>query len=320
MNLSKSAGISGKGYLFVLMAAVLWAAAATGSKFLFSTGMSPFQLVQLRITISAGVFFLWLLIRKPCLMRISRKDILYFVMLGAVGMATMQSSYLFAISKINVAAAILLQYLAPVLIVLYSVTVTRETLGLMTGIAVGGTTAGCYLVVGAYNLDLLHMNFQGIVSGVVSAVAFAWYTVKSEYGMRRYHPWTVLFFAMVFACLSWNIFHPPLEAFMHAYSPAAWMWILFIALPGTLLPFGFYFKGIYLIRATHASITATFEPIAAGIISYLFLNEVMKPLQVVGAVMVIAAIILLQIAHRPEGNLLSGPKKHVYPIDASTEK
>jgi len=100
---------------------------------------------------------------------------------------------------------------------------------------------------------------------------------------------------MFFAAIEWNLIHPPLEAFARAYAPIVWVWILYIGVIGTILPFGFYYEGINLIRSTRASITATLEPITAGLIAYIFLNEIMEPLQLLGGVLVIAAVILLQL-------------------------
>ncbi|MCG6946841.1 MAG: DMT family transporter, partial [Deltaproteobacteria bacterium] len=61
------------------------------------------------------------------------------------------------------------------------------------------------------------------------------------------------------------------------------------------IPFGLYFVGINHIRSTRASITATLEPISAGFIAYLFLGEILEPLQMLGGVLVITAIVLLQL-------------------------
>jgi drug/metabolite transporter (DMT)-like permease len=215
-------------------------------------------------------------------------------LLGIFGIAAAQFFYLFTISKINVAAAILLHYTGPVFVTLYSVVFARYQLRPATVIAIFGTLTGCFLVVGAYNLDLLAMNKAGIIGGLLAAVAFATYSLLSEYGMRKYNPWTVLFYAFLFAALIWNILHFPLEAFLHAYTPVMWWWILFIGVLGTILPFGFYFEGINLIRSTHASITATLEPITAGVLSFIFLDETMGPLQILGGVLVIASIVSLQ--------------------------
>jgi drug/metabolite transporter (DMT)-like permease len=283
------------GYLYVVLAALMWGLSGSSAKFLFNSGITPFQLVQMRLTISAALLFVCLLIRFSSLLKISRSDILYFILFGTVGMAGVQFTYLFTISKIKVAAAILLQYLAPSFIALHSIVFMREKLSRLTLIALIGATFGCYLVVGAYNLEILSMNIVGIISGLLSALTFAWYAIHGEYGMRRYNPWTVLFYALLFGAVVWNILHPPLEAFMHAYSPVQWMWILYIGVMGTLVPFGLYLEGINLIRSTRASITATIEPITAGIISYIFLNETLEIPQITGGVIVIASIILLQL-------------------------
>jgi len=283
------------GYFYVVLAALMWGLSGSSAKFLFNSGITPFQLVQLRLSISTVLLFLVLLICFSSLLKISRSDILYFIMFGTVGMAGVQFTYLFTISKIKVAAAILLQYLAPSFIALHSVVFMREKLSRSTITALIGATLGCYLVVGAYNLEILSMNIVGIISGILSAVTFAWYAIHGEYGMRRYNPWTVLFYALFIGAIVWNILHPPLEAFMHSYSPVQWGWILYIGIMGTLIPFGLYLEGINLIRSTRASITATLEPITAGIISYIFLNEIMDILQIAGGVIVIASIILLQL-------------------------
>jgi len=293
--LNKSIKTPSRGYFYVIFAAVLWAVSGSSAKFLFNCGVTPFQLVQLRITIAALGLSLWLLLRNPSLLKIDRKDILYFALFGTFGMGALQFTYLFAISKINVAAAILLQYMAPPFIAVHAVVFARDKLSLPTIMALLGATFGCYLVVGAYNLDVLAMNIAGIVSGILSAISFAWYSIHGEYGMRRYNPLTVLFYALLFAALMWNILHRPLEAFSHPYSVVQWGWIMYIGVMGTLVPFGLYLEGVNLIRATRASITATLEPITAGVISFIFLNEILEPLQIMGGVLVIASIIILQI-------------------------
>lgn len=283
------------GYFFVVIAALLWAVSGASAKFLFHQGISAFQLVQLRITIAAVFLFVWLLFKNRHLLKIEKEDWFYFMILGVCGMAAVQFTYLFAISKIHVAAAILLQYLAPIFIALFSVIFAREKLQVTTAAAIILATFGCWLVVGAYNLDMLSMNKAGILSGIASALSFAWYSVHGEYGMRKYTPWTVLFYAVFFAAVVWNVLHPPLEAFSHSHTLVEWWWIFYIAVFGTVLPFGFYLEGINLIRATRSSITGTLEPITAGLIAYIFLNETMEPLQLAGGVIVISAIILLQL-------------------------
>jgi drug/metabolite transporter (DMT)-like permease len=295
MNTRPSGFSVRRGYLYTILAAICWAISGSAAKFLFNSGVTPFQLFQIRITISAMVLLGWLALRNPTLLKIDRKDIPYFAILGNLGVGACQFTYLFAISRINVAAAILLQYLAPSLIAIYAVIIARDRLKPSTIASLVGATFGCYLVVGAYNLHIVRLNWAGIASGFLSAVSFAWYSIHGEYGMRRYHPWTVIFYALLFAAIVWNIIYPPLASFYHPYALFQWGWILYISIMGTLVPFGLYLQGVNLIRSTRASITATLEPIAAGVLSFVFLKEKMEALQIAGGVLVIASIILLQL-------------------------
>ena len=285
---------SSLGYVLVALAAIMWASGGAAAKFLFNRGITSFDLIQLRTSLSFLGLFGWLTITNPQLLRISLRDVPYFIALGVFGIAAAQFFYLFAISKISVAAAILLHYTGPLFIFLYKLVFTREKLKASTAVAMAATIFGCALVVEAYNPQVLALNQAGVIGGLLAALAFAIYSLLSEHGMRRFPPWTVLAYAMLFAALAWNIFHFPFAAFIADRTLIEWGWIIFIALIGTILPFGFYFKGIHHIRSTHAAITATLEPVTAGLIAFIFLGEVLTPVQILGGIIVLAAIIYLQ--------------------------
>ena len=84
--------------------------------------------------------------------------------------------------------------------------------------------------------------------------AYSWI---SERGMHRYSPWTVLFYAMVFAALSWNLFYAPFKYLWAGYSLEQWGWMMYIAVMGPTLPFGLYLVGVNQILSTRASISST---------------------------------------------------------------
>jgi drug/metabolite transporter (DMT)-like permease len=162
-------------------------------------------------------------------------------------------------------------------------------------VAIVGSGLGCYLAVGAYTLDLLSLNKAGIIGGLSAAAFLACYTVLSESALRSYKPWTVLFYASLFSAATCNILLPPFEGLTRSYSAIQWFWILFISIAGTAVSLGLYNKGLRLIRSTHASVTATLQPISAAVIAFLFLGEIMMPWQLVGVGLVVASIIVLQI-------------------------
>lgn len=285
------------GYLLAALAALFWASSGTAAKYLFINGITAFELVQMRTTLAAGLILGWLAFRDRSLLAVERRDLPYFITLG-VGLAAVQFTYLFAISKIQVAAAILIQYQAPLFVALYTLFFLGTKLPPIVFAAMAGSLFGCWLVVGGYNLDLLHMNRVGLLSALASAVTFAWYTVRCEYGMKRYPPWTVVFYGLLFAAVTWNILHPPLSGFLKPSGAAQWGCVLVVGFLGTVLAFICYNEGINRIGATRASITATLEPITAGFIAWLFLGETMELWQVLGAAFVIASITALQLSSR----------------------
>lgn len=281
------------GYLFAVLAAVLWASSGTAAKFLFNNGITAYELVQMRTTLAAASLFIWLVLRHRPLLAIDRHDLPYFISLG-MGLAAVQFTYLFAISKINVAMAILIQYQAPVFVALYTLLILKVRLPAVVFAALAGSILGCYLVVGAYNIDLLHMNRLGVLVALCSAVAFAWYTLRSARGMQRYDPRTVVFYGLLFAAVIWNILHPPLTAFLRPSGLSQWWWVMYVGIFGTVIAFTCYNHAIHRIGAVRTSITATLEPITAGFIAWLLLAETMEQWQILGALLVIASVILLQ--------------------------
>jgi len=276
-------------------AAIMWASSGVAGKALFAGGITPFELVQVRVTVSTLLLAIAFGFHYRNLFRIRSKDLGYFFLLGGVAMALVQITYFYAISKIQVAAAVFIQYLAPIIVAFFSICFWRERLTLTKFLSLVLSLAGCYLVVGGYNLHLLQMNRVGILCSLASALCFASYTLLGERGMRRYSPWTVLFYAFLFATFTWHIIYPPFHYLRAGHSLSQWGWLLYISVIGTLIPFALFFVGVNFIRSTRASITATLEPISAGFFAYFFLGEVLEPLQVVGGAMVVGAIVLLQL-------------------------
>jgi drug/metabolite transporter (DMT)-like permease len=273
----------------------MWGSSGTASKALFMSGVTPFQLVQIRVTLSSALLALVLGLFARRLLKIRLADIIYFCILGGVGLALVQLTYLYTISKMPVAAAILIQYTSPLMVALYSICFWDERFTSSKVLALFLSLLGCYFVVGGYNLELLKMNRVGALTGVASALFFAAYSLLGERGMHRYGPWTVVFYAFLFAAVTWNIFQPPFDFVQAGYSAVQWGYMSYIAVMGTLLPFGLFFVGVNHIRSTQATITSTVEPIAAGFMAYLLLGESLEPLQILGGGLVLTAIVLLQL-------------------------
>ncbi len=284
------------GYLYILIGTTLWGVSSVVAKSLFILGLPPAELVQIRLTLATVTLLLILLIFDRNRIVISLKDLPYFLVLGFVGVAGVQFTYYYTISKIHVGPAVLIQYLSPVWIALYAFVFQKEPLSKTKIAALLLALLGCYFTVGGYRLDLLRLNRIGIVSGLISSLFFSFYALYGEKGLKKYDPWTLILYGFGFGALFYWTLISPMKVITEGYSFKIWMAFLYIAIFSTLVPFGLYFKGIERVRSTRASITATWEPVVAGITAYFVLEEVLSPLQVLGGIGVIAAIVLLQTA------------------------
>ncbi len=284
------------GYLYILIGTTLWGVSSVVAKSLFILGLPPAELVQIRLTLATVTLLLILLIFDRNRIIISWKDLPYFLVLGFVGVAGVQFTYYYTISKIQVGPAVLIQYLSPVWIALYAFLFQKESLSKRKIAALSLALLGCYFTVGGNRLDLVRLNRIGIVSGLISSLFFSFYALYGEKGLKKYDPWTLILYGFGFGAVFYWVLISPMKVITEGYSFKIWMAFLYIAIFSTLLPFGLYFKGIERVRATRASITATWEPVVAGITAYFVLEEVLSPLQVLGGLGVIAAIVLLQTA------------------------
>ena len=283
-----------KPYLFIMFAAILWASGGTASKYLFNAGMSPYVLVQYRVSFSVPVIFAYLFFFERHLLKINKKDLLNLAILGAFGMGGVQVTYLFAISKIKVAMAILLQYLAPFFVAIYSYLFFNERMDRWKVLSIFLAFIGCFFVVEAYSVSFFSLNKWGVIAGLLSAGFFSFYSLLGEGMMRKYNPWTVLLYAIVFSTILFNCILPLKNLLIWKTEFRTFITVAYIITFGSAIPFGLYFMGIEHLRATRATIVATLEPISAGIISFIVLGEVLTPWQIFGGFLVITAIVIIQ--------------------------
>jgi len=278
----------------VTCAALCWAASGSAGKVLLLGSMTPAALVQVRVTLASAILGLFFLFFRPNVLLVRSSDMW---LLGSVGilMSLVQFTYFYAISLMHVMSAVLLQYMAPILVALFAVVFWKERLTAFKVCALVLALVGCYFVVGGYDLQILDMNRLGIVAGLASAAFYGAYALVGEKLMHIYRPWTVAFYALLVSTLVWNAVHSPFAFLTEHYTAHDWQLILFVVLVGTIAPFGLYFVGINYVRSTQAMIAATLEPVASGIIAYWFLDEHVGIMQIVGAILVVAGIVLLQL-------------------------
>jgi DME family drug/metabolite transporter len=294
-----------RGYLYIASATFLWGIAAVLGRAAF-TGhplpggevlrpIDPLILSQTRTTFSFLVFLpvlgLW---RGWKRLRLPPADALQTLLIGILGVAASNYFYYLAIQRTNVATAIILQYTAPIWVLLYAVLrgIQRATWQRICGVALALT--GIALVIGivgsGFKLDRI-----GVIAALLAAFSFTFYNIGGHSILARYDRWIVLLYTTGSASLFWIVVNSPWKIAAAHYSAAQWMFLLFFSLLSVLAAFSFYFAGLQHLEPTRAVVVSCLEPVFSIVLAAILLGEILRPLQAVGILLVLAAIVVVQM-------------------------
>jgi DME family drug/metabolite transporter len=298
-----------RGYLYIASATFLWGVAATLGRAAFTGRLlpkgqtlrpiDPLILSQSRATFSFVVLlFALVLLRGWRRLRLPAADVGRMFALGILGVAASNYLYYLAIQRTNVATAIILQYTAPILVLLYTVARGLQRPTLQRVVAVGLAVAGIVLVIGIFSSGGFRLDTIGVMAALGAAVSFAIYNIGGHSILARYDRWTVLLYVILSASLFWIVVNPPWKIVAAHYSGGQWLFLILFSLLSVLAPFSFYFAGLQHLEPTRAIVVSCLEPVFSIVIAAVALGEVMRPLQTVGILLVLVAIVVVQLPDR----------------------
>jgi drug/metabolite transporter (DMT)-like permease len=294
-----------RGYLFIAAATLCWGISATLGRAVFTGRLisghslepiSPLILAQSRTTLSLLVLAPILLVRRGrSLLRFSRGDLTAVLLIGVLGVAGSNYFYYYAIQVTNVATAIVLQYTAPVWVLMYMVARRFQRATAQRVFAVVLALAGIALITGIIG-GQLRISGRGLLGAEIAALAFAYYNVGIPPLLQRHDRWKVLVWLLFGAAVFWLFINPPWH-FTHL-AAEQWAFLCLFALTSVLLPFSFYIAGLQHLDATRAIVTSCLEPVFSIILAAIALGETISLIQVVGVIVVLAATVLIQLPDR----------------------
>lgn len=293
-----------RGYVMILCAALFWGVSATGAKMLLNRQLDTVLLVQSRVTFSVLLLFAFYALFKRHVLRVDPKDLWQFALLGILGIAGANFCYYYTIKESTVATGILIQYTAPLLVMGYAAMTKEESVTGLKIFAAMISLLGCFLAVGAYDSSVLKITPLGVVTGIGSVLCFAFMNIFTRRVLGRYGVWTVTFYSIAFAALFWLVVNPPWSIVAQSPSGDTWLSLVALAVVSVLIPHTLYFGGLQYVVPSRAIITSTFEPIVAIVSSAIVLHEFLEFGQIIGALMVLGAILLLQAQSEPVAEVI----------------
>ena len=292
------------GYVFGLLAALLFGANGSVTKVVLEAGLSPTQLTQIRTLGTCLIAGAVLLVIDRSAFRIAPKQLAIMAVLGVVGLALLQVTYAFAVQLLPVGIALLFEYLAVLLVALVAFFFLKEPVKARLWVAIALVLVGLAVVAQIWASDL---NGLGVLMALAAAVTLAIYFLVGERQVTATSPLAVAFWTSGFAALFWAFFsgwwtinpatvlaHVSLSGNLADVVLPLWVPLLCLVVLGSFLPFLLSFAALGRLKATPTGIVATSEVIFAFVFAWLWLGENLNPLQLVGAAIVLAGIVLAQ--------------------------
>lgn len=287
------------GFLLMVVSAVTLAISTILMKIIPQwTSLQPADVAIWRFSIAAPLTWLVMVFRKPS-QKPDANLVWRFIGLGVV-YAIANFCAVFALSRLSPALNVIIVYIYPSLVVLFSL-VTGKPIPRLYWLGLPLTFLG--LILTAYKFgQTLSVDLTGFFLTILNAFAMAAYLVLSERVFKRTKErLSGTRWVLTGAMLSGLLMIP----FLGGHLPDSWIgWVLILSfgIVGTFVPILSMNTGVQLIGAARGSIIITIHPVLTVLFSTLFLGDELSPQQWLGGALVILAIVLLQGSPDRKGN------------------
>ena len=296
------------GYLMAAVAAILWGINGGVSKTILATGLSSERLAQVRSLGAALGLVAILAVTAPRRLRLTRRELPYLVAFGMGGLAFVQFFYFLAIHRLAIGIALLIEYLAPLLVALWARFVQQAHVRRRIWVALALALTGLGLIVDVFGGGE-GLSSSGILFALGGAFAYALYVLLAEHVVGGRDAVSLLAWGFLFASLFWAVVVPwwsfpggeltasaSLGGTLADHHAPVWALAVWMIVLGTIAPFFLLVSALRHVSATTAGIVAMLEPVVGALVGWLWLNEALGAAQLAGAAVVLGAIALAQTA------------------------
>lgn len=288
------------GIVFSLSAALLWGISGAVAADAFSS-VAPARVAQARALVAAVILLPWAGWRK--VLR-PRGKLGWLIAMG-ISLAVVNVTFYWALDRLGVGPGATIQFLAPILVLGWMVVVQHRRVGVVVWAAAALAVVGVGLVSEAW--DVANADWLGVAAGLASAVAFAMYLLIGEHLGETHPALSVMAWGFLVATVFWAVVQP-WWSFPRDLSGPVWGELIWVGIAGTAIPFLFEIAALRRAPSGIIGVVATAEPVIGAAAAWVMLDQTLSPLQIVGGLMVVAAVASIQARGLP---------RHEIPFDAA---
>ncbi|MEO2248858.1 DMT family transporter [Staphylococcus saprophyticus] len=288
------------GIILAILGASFWGLGGTVSDYLFKQQNIDINwYVTARLLISGFLLLTIFKILNPrqSIFIVFRNvtNTIQLLIFSTLGMLLVQYAYMASINYGNAAIATLLQYIAPVYIILWFIIRKKETFKLFDVIAILLTLTGTFLLLTNGSLDSLMVSSSSMIWGIISGLSLAFYTIYASNLLSKFPAILVVGWEMLISGILMNFKAPIWQFTISQIDISVILYLAFGIILGTAMAFFFFIKSLNYLSAKETTLFGTIEPVMAIVASALWLKVVFLPFQLLGIVLIIILILALSL-------------------------
>ncbi len=281
-----------KGSLCVLFAGICWGFMSVLVHRLNDIDLKAMDIITLRVWVSSVAMVLLMLFKDRKAFYIKLKDIWCFVGTGIVSLTMFNYFYFSNIVITSPGVACVLMYTSPFFIMFLSAFLFKEKLTKNKLIACVIAFFGCVLACGATGGTI---SLKGVIFGLMSGLGYGLYSIFGRYATDKgYSSMTVSAYTFLFACLGTAPFsdYGKIASAVFKESVISVLYIVFMIILVTVVPYVLYTKGLSYIETGKAGIIAMVEVVTAFFVGFFFFSETISFAKTIGVVLVFLSLII----------------------------
>ncbi|MCI6101279.1 MAG: DMT family transporter [Selenomonas sp.] len=221
-----------------------------------------------------------------------RQNVIELLFFGLLGLMAVSYSYFASIRYGNAAAATVLQYLMPAMMVLYTTLRHRK---LPSGVEFGCVALamlGTFLLVTHGDLGTMSISMAAFVWGIIAAVTGAIYTMAPKRMIREWRASLIVGWGMLIGGIATVlVLRPPLVSGTWTVTSA--FALAYLVLFGTVAAFGLYLSSTKYIQPSEAGVLASVEPLTAIVLSVVLFGTSFVAMDFLGSACILATVAIL---------------------------
>ncbi|EGT5369232.1 membrane protein [Clostridioides difficile] len=292
-------GEKSKGYVFIAIAGLLWATLGLFGKFLMGNGLTSEQVAFTRLFFGFIVLGVYSSIRTPQILKISKKGIIYSVIIGIICQAMFNLCYFKAIDIAGVSIAAVLLYTSPLFLAIFSKICYKENITRSKLFSLILCFIGAIMAVTGGRLDFQGLNAFGLLLGVLSAIAYVLMPTISKNALKEFSSSTILVYSFLFGAIFMIPSSRPWEILNYAKDLDVLSCMLMLGIVPAALAYIFYAAGISKgVELSVAGVVASVELVGSVIIGCTILGESFSLGKLFGVMlMLISAVVALNLSY-----------------------